>query len=75
MAYFKGRVSSNGRVADCLGQFTSLAYAELYLTLGNVFRNYNMSLYETELSDIEMAHIFFASFAKESSKGLRVKVL
>jgi cytochrome P450 len=58
---------------NCVGM--SLAYAELYLTLGNVFRNYNLTIYETDPSDLETANVFFASFPKESSRGLRVKVL
>ncbi|KAI9791752.1 MAG: hypothetical protein M1816_003562 [Peltula sp. TS41687] len=58
---------------NCLGM--NLAYAEIYLALGNIFRLYDMSLYETDPSDLEIAHDFFASYPKEDSNGVRVKVL
>ncbi|KAJ5175697.1 uncharacterized protein N7482_001574 [Penicillium canariense] len=54
----------------CLGMH--LAWAELYLVLGTLFRRYNISLYETTVEDVEMAHDFFDPVPKLDSKGLRI---
>ncbi|KAF1833619.1 cytochrome P450 [Decorospora gaudefroyi] len=54
----------------CLG--INLAYIEMYLTLGMMFRGFKFELYETSLSDVEMGHDFFIPVTKLDSKGLRV---
>jgi hypothetical protein len=54
---------------------TSLAHAELYMTLAAVFRNFVLELYDTDVSDVELAHDFFLPHPKMDSKGVRVKVI
>jgi dihydroneopterin aldolase len=53
---------------------TSLAYAELYLTIAGIFRQYELELFETSVEDIKMAHDFFSPFPRLDSKGVRVRV-
>ena len=57
---------------NCIGM--NLALVELYLVIGNVFRDYNMRLFETREEDLKMTHDFFSPFGPADSKGLRVKV-
>lgn len=45
------------------------------MALAGVFRNFNFELYETDSSDVELAHDFFLPSPKLDSKGVRVKVL
>jgi hypothetical protein len=52
----------------------SLAYAEIYLTLATLFRRFTFELYDTDVSDVNLAHDFFLPAPKLDSKGLRVKV-
>lgn len=52
---------------------SSLAHAELYLAVATVFRRFAFELYDTDFSDIELAHDFFLPSPKLHSKGLRVK--
>lgn len=59
--------------ADCL--LISLAYMELYIALATVFRRFSLELYETDVSDVDLAHDFFLPSAKLDSKGIRVRVL
>ena len=54
---------------------SSLAYAELYLALATVFRRFTFELYDTDFSDIELAHDFFLPSPKLDSNGLRVKTM
>ncbi|EXJ95644.1 hypothetical protein A1O1_00766 [Capronia coronata CBS 617.96] len=58
---------------SCLG--INLAHAELYMTLAAVFRNFAFELYETDVSDVALAHDFFLPSPKLDSHGVRVKVL
>ena len=55
-------------------RITSLATAELYLTLAAVFRQFDMELYETTREDVDIVHGFFASSPRLDSKGVRVLV-
>lgn len=48
--------------------------AELYLGLGTLFRKYDLELFETDESDVKMAHDFFVAAPKLDSKGVRVKL-
>jgi hypothetical protein len=48
---------------------------EAYIALASVIRRCSLQLYETDASDIEVAHDFFLPCAKLDSKGVRVKVL
>ncbi|KAK8218611.1 cytochrome P450 [Phyllosticta capitalensis] len=57
---------------NCLG--LTLAMAELYLGLGTLFRKYDLELFETDESDVKMAHDFFVAAPKLDSKGVRVKL-
>jgi cytochrome P450 len=56
----------------CLGMH--LAWAELYLVLGCLFKRYRFELHETTMADVEMAHDFFDPSPRLDSKGLRVRV-
>ena len=53
----------------------SLAYMEAYIALASVMRRFSLELFETDASDIEVAHDFFLPCAKLDSKGIRMKVL
>ena len=57
---------------NCIGM--NLALVELYLVIGNLFREYNMELFATREEDLKMTHDFFSPFGPADSKGLRVKV-
>ncbi|KAL9614041.1 MAG: hypothetical protein Q9167_001456 [Letrouitia subvulpina] len=56
----------------CVGRHFALQ--ELHLTLGNLFREVDMELYETEENDLQLAHDFFYMAGKEKTKGLRVLI-
>ncbi|KAJ5921253.1 hypothetical protein N7466_009579 [Penicillium verhagenii] len=56
----------------CLGM--NLAYAELYLTLANLFRRYEFELYDTTEKDIAFARDFAAPYPDEGNLQLRVMV-
>jgi len=53
----------------------SLAYAEMYLAMATVFRRFEFELYETDESDVVLAHDYFIPAPKEDSKGVRVRVV
>ncbi|KIW90646.1 uncharacterized protein Z519_08429 [Cladophialophora bantiana CBS 173.52] len=57
---------------SCLG--INLAQAELHMTLAALFRNFDFELYQTDISDLELAHDFFAPSPRLDSKGVRIKV-
>jgi cytochrome P450 len=58
---------------SCVG--SSLAMAELFAVIGNVFRRFpDMQLYETTRADVDMALDLFSPVARLDSKGLRVMV-
>lgn len=52
----------------------SLAWAELYLTIGTMFRRFKYELFEADKSDVQMGHDFFIPVTKLDSKGVRVFV-
>lgn len=52
----------------------SLAYAELQMGLAAIFRRFTFELYETDVTDVALAHDFFLPCPKLDSKGVRVKV-
>ncbi|KAK4631699.1 Cytochrome P450 monooxygenase sdnE [Fulvia fulva] len=58
---------------QCLG--INLAYMELYLMLGRLFRQFDLELYQTDESDVLLAHDWFLPSPKLDSKGIRVKVV
>ncbi|KAF2107670.1 cytochrome P450 [Lophiotrema nucula] len=65
-------VSFGRGTRSCLG--ITLAWTELYLTLGMMFRRYKFELFEADVSDVEMGHDFFIPVTKLDSKGVRVFV-
>lgn len=54
---------------------SSLAFAELFLAGATIFRRFELELYETDSTDVVLAHDFFLPAPKLDSKGVRVKVL
>jgi cytochrome P450 len=52
----------------------SLAWAEMNLVMGTIFRRYKFELYETDVSDVELKHDFFVPRVKLDSKGVRLIV-
>lgn len=44
------------------------------MTMAAVFRNFEFELYQTDLTDVELAHDFFLPSPKLDSKGVRVLV-
>ncbi|KAL0930663.1 cytochrome p450 family protein [Colletotrichum truncatum] len=57
---------------QCLG--INLALAELHITIATVFERFDFELFETEESDVQMAHAWLAPYPRLDSKGVRVKV-
>ncbi|KIW33393.1 hypothetical protein, variant [Cladophialophora immunda] len=66
-------VSFGKDARSCLG--VNLAHAELFMVLAAIFRQFTFELYETDVSDVRMAHDFFIPSPKLDSKGVRVKVV
>ena len=56
----------------CIG--TNLAKVEMYLTLAALFRRFDFELFETDRSDVDLAHDFTIPYARMDSKGMRVLV-
>lgn len=54
---------------------SSLAFCELYLVLAAVFRHFRFELYQTDESDVIVAHDFLVPAPKLDSKGIRVRCL
>ncbi len=44
------------------------------MMLAAVFRRFSFELYQTDVSNVELAHDFFLPSPKLDSKGIRVKV-
>ncbi|KAF2143970.1 uncharacterized protein K452DRAFT_246052 [Aplosporella prunicola CBS 121167] len=57
---------------SCVGM--ELAKQELTLTVGNLFRRFDLELFETTRRDIEAARDYFSPFGPSDSEGVRVKV-
>ncbi|KAF1953456.1 cytochrome P450 [Byssothecium circinans] len=57
---------------SCLG--INLAWTELYLVLGMMFRGYKFKLFETDVSDVEMRADYFIPHVRRESKGVRAFV-
>jgi hypothetical protein len=53
---------------------TSLAHAEMYLTLAALVSRFDMELYQTTLQDVLPARDLFVPRPKADSKGVMVKV-
>ena len=52
----------------------SLAHAELHMALATVFRCFSFELYQTDVSDVEMAGDYSFPMPKLGSKGVRMIV-
>jgi cytochrome P450 len=68
----KFMVSFGRGTRSCLGM--NLAWTELYLTLGMLFRRYKFELIEPDVRDVQLGHDFFIPVAWEGGKGVRVWV-
>lgn len=53
----------------------SLAYAELWFTVGVAFRRFDFELFDTTIEDVTMKHDYFIGCAGPESKGVRMKVV
>jgi hypothetical protein len=70
--------SCRGASIDDADILNSLANAELHMTLAALFSptsKLNFELYETDASDLEFKHDFFAPHPRLDSKGVRVRVV
>lgn len=56
----------------CLG--VTLAWTEMYLVLGMMFRRFKYELFESSVKEVEVGHDFFIPITSLESKGLRVFV-
>ncbi|KAL9623137.1 MAG: hypothetical protein Q9204_007976, partial [Flavoplaca sp. TL-2023a] len=56
----------------CIGM--NLAYAELYMTIATVFRQFDLELFDTERSTVEFYRDYFNSFPKHGCDGVKVLV-
>lgn len=65
-------VSFGRGTRSCLG--ITLAWTELYLTLGMMFRRYRFEILEPDVRDVEVGHDFFIPVPRLESKGVRVFV-
>jgi hypothetical protein len=54
-------------------KYGSLAYAEIFITLAELFGKFSMKLFKTEREDIDQVHDFFSPFS-DSERGLRVTI-
>ena len=57
---------------NCLG--LNLAWAELYVTIGNLFRRFEFELYDTKQEDISVQRDHFSPVPHPGSHGVWVKV-
>lgn len=57
-----------------LADFYSLAWTEIFVAAGTILRKFDLELYETDISDVLLAHDFFLPSPKLDSKGVRIKV-
>lgn len=57
---------------NCIG--LELAKQELGLATGNLFRRFDLQLFETTERDVRPEHDFFAPYAPADSEGVRVKI-
>jgi hypothetical protein len=51
-----------------------LAYMEVFVALGVIFRRHDLELFETNLSDVEFALDMVAPMPHRGSRGIRVTV-
>lgn len=51
-----------------------LAWAEIYVTIGNIFRRFDMELHETTSDQIAVVRDHFKPAASPGSRGVWIKV-
>lgn len=51
-----------------------LAYMEMFVTLAVIFRRHEFQLFETDVSDVELALEMLSPMPRRESKGVRVTV-
>jgi hypothetical protein len=59
---------------SCQRNAKSLAYAELYLSLGAIISRFELENYETTFDDVTVHRDFFVGVPKDGSKGIRAIV-
>ena len=53
----------------------SLAYAEIYLTIASIFRQFDLELFETtQERDVDVVHDYFLGMPSLASPGIRARV-
>ena len=67
----KYQMAFNKGDRNCIG--INLAHAEMFLALAALTR-YDMELFETDLSDVQLRHDFHVAYARLDSKGVRAMV-
>ena len=67
---FETWICDLGSLADT----SSLAMAEMHMCLSMLFRRYRFELFETDESDVKLAHDFFLVSPRLDSEGVRVTV-
>jgi cytochrome P450 len=65
-------VSFGRGTRGCLG--INLAWTEMYLTLGMMFRRFRYELVEPDVRDVQLGHDFFIPVTWMGGKGVRVLV-
>lgn len=65
-------VSFGRGTRSCLG--INLAYAEMYIAMANVYRNFEFDLFETDRSAVDCYRDMFLPHAKPGTQGVRVRV-
>lgn len=53
----------------------NLGRAEIYLTLANVIMNFEMELFETDISDVKLVRDWFVPQPKLESIGIQAKIV
>lgn len=48
---------------------------ELFIGLATFYRKFQSELYETDITDVQIAHDFMIPSPKKDSKGVRMKIL
>ena len=57
---------------SCIGM--NLAYAQMYIVMANVFRKFDLELFDTDRSAVDCAKDMFVPHPMPGTKGVRVLV-
>ena len=63
-----------GVYTKLISYHSSLAYAELYLTLATIVRRFDLENFETTVDDVRIAYDYFVGVPKLDSQGIRAIV-